>query len=203
MHGSDHRSRADRCLTGAVVRRFIEIGAGNRFVVTGMSVQTKRIIVGVSGSLSNLAALHAAVDTARRADVPLVAVLAWAPVGGEIAYHRAPCPILLHIWNGLADDRMCAAFDDAFGGTPSGVAIERVVVRAAPGPALVRRANRPGDLLVIGAGRRLGRFRLGVTRYCLRRARCPVLTVEPPAMIHDLHRRHLDDELRAVLADRS
>jgi hypothetical protein len=61
-------------------------------------------------------------------------------------------------------------------------------------------ANRPGDLLVVGAGRRPYWMRARVTRYCLRHAACSVLTVEPPAMTRDLHRRHwVDEQVRMVL----
>jgi tRNA(Ile)-lysidine synthase TilS/MesJ len=38
---------------------------------------TRRIVVGVSGSLGSLAALHRAVDQARRTGAEVLAVLAW------------------------------------------------------------------------------------------------------------------------------
>ena len=57
-----------------------------------MAAGSRRVIAGVSGSLRSLGALQAAVAEARSAEVPLVAVLAWAPAGGEIAYLRAPAP---------------------------------------------------------------------------------------------------------------
>ncbi|MFJ9916975.1 hypothetical protein [Actinacidiphila glaucinigra] len=42
-------------------------------------------------------------------------------------------------------------------------------------------AQRDGDLLVVGAGRRRGRgpWRSPVVRHCLAHASCPVLTVPP------------------------
>jgi hypothetical protein len=52
-----------------------------------------------------------------------------------------------------------------------------------PGPRLVSLANQPGDLLVIGAGRRAALTRLvccPVARHCLAHAHCPVLAVPPP-----------------------
>src|SRR5690348_7690921 len=55
--------------------------------------------------------------------------------GGEIAYLRAPCPLLLRLWEQEAHQRMRDAFDEAFGGTPGGVAVRRLVVRAVPGSA--------------------------------------------------------------------
>jgi len=149
----------------------------------------RRVIAGVSGSLRSLGALRAAVAEARSAGAPLLAVLAWSPVGGEIAYLRAPCPLLLGLWEQEAHERMRDAFDEAFGGMPSGVAVRQLVVRAAPGPALVELAGQPDDLLVVGYG---GRSWLGcavhgsVTRYCIAHSRCPVLAVPPPPLIKEL-----------------
>jgi len=155
---------------------------------------SRQIIAGVSGSLRSLGALRAAVAEARSAGTALVAVLAWAPAGGEIAYLRAPCPLLLRLWEQEACERLRDAFDQALGGMPGGVAVRQLVVRASPGPALVELACHRDDLLVVGYG---GRSRLGyavhgaVTRYCLAHARCPVLTVPPPELIRELRpRRH-------------
>ncbi|MGI9007794.1 MAG: universal stress protein [Streptosporangiaceae bacterium] len=145
----------------------------------------RRVIAGVSGSLRSLGALRAGVAEARSAGVPLLAVLAWTPVGGEYAYRRAPCPVLLQVWEHAAAERLHDAFDEAFGGLPAGVIVHQVVLRGKPGPVLVRLADRPGDLLVVGAGPgRAGLARPGaVSRYCLARARCPVLAVPPPDLI--------------------
>ena len=117
-----------------------------------MAAGSRRIIAGVSGSLRSLGALRAAADEARAAGRKLLAVLAWAPAGGEVAYRRAPCPLLLRLWEQEACERLCDAFDQAFGGLPGGVAVRPLVVRAAPGPALVELAGRRDDLLVVGYG---------------------------------------------------
>jgi nucleotide-binding universal stress UspA family protein len=155
---------------------------------------SRRVIAGVSGSLRSLGALRAGVAEAQSARAPLLAVLAWAPAGGEIAYRRGPCPLLLRLWEQEACERLRDAFDQAFGGLPEGVAVRQLVVRAPPGPALVELADRRDDLLVVGYG---GRSRLGyvvhgaVTRYCMAHARCPVLTAPPPELIRELRpRRH-------------
>src|SRR6185437_14927441 len=145
-----------------------------------MTGQPKRVVVGVSGSLSNLAALHTAADYARSLSATLTAVLAWSPVGGEIAYQNSPCAPMLRIWETAARDRLRLAFDEAFGGAPEGVELQAMVLRAETGRALVSVADQPDDLLVLGSGRhtRLARaFRFGVASYCLRRAACPVLCV--------------------------
>jgi hypothetical protein len=57
-----------------------------------------------------------------------------------------------------------------------------MVERGAPGRVLTVIASDPGDLLVVGTGRRgtLTRVCPGrVSRYCLAHARCPVLAVPP------------------------
>ena len=62
---------------------------------------------------------------------------------------------------------------------------------ARPGPVLVDTAGQPGDLLVIGTGRRslIGRaVRKSVGRYCLAHAKCPVLAVPPSALMDALGR---------------
>ncbi|SEG83500.1 Nucleotide-binding universal stress protein, UspA family [Actinacidiphila yanglinensis] len=150
-----------------------------------------RVILGISGSLRGLAALHRAVDEARRRDAELTAVLAWTPVGGEVAYRRYPCPPLLRECESAAAARLQQAFLDAFGGCPEGVRVQLATARGEPGAALTVLADRPDDLLVVGTGRQ-GAFRRllhgGVSRYCLAHARCPVLAVPPSELMRDLDR---------------
>jgi nucleotide-binding universal stress UspA family protein len=154
-----------------------------------VEVSSGRVIAGVSGSVRSLGALRAGVVEARSSGAELVAVLAWAPSGGEFAYMRAPCPMLLRLCEEAAQERVREAFDAAFGGIPWDVSVRMLVVRARPGQVLVDMADRPDDLLVVGCG---GRSRLGrtvhgsVTRYCIAHARCPVLAVPPPELIADM-----------------
>ena len=142
-----------------------------------MAADSRQIIAGVSGSLRSLGALRAAAEEARSARAGLLAVLAWSPAGGEIAYRRAPCPPLLRLWEQEASERLRDAFDQAFGGQPGGVAVRQLVVRAAPGPALVELADRRDDLLVVGYGGRSGwaarsMARSPATAWLTRAARC-------------------------------
>ena len=158
-------------------------------------VPVGRVVVGVNGSLSSLEALRAAVAEARRERAELLAVLAWAPMGGEAGYRRAPCPDLLALWERLACLRLRRSFEDAFGQYPNGVRVHPMVVRAAPGHGLVSLADRPDDLLVVGAGERSwpGRwFHGGTARYCASHAGCRVLLVPPPTLLSELslRRRH-------------
>ena len=167
-----------------------------------MSAAVRRVVVGVSGSVANVPALRVAVDRAQAFDVPLVAVLAWTPVGGELAYQCRPCPPILRVWEQAARDRLELAFEQTFGAVLSRQpSAERIVVRAEPTAALTYFADEPTDLLVIGTGRRTWRSRVlpsRILKQCLRRAVCPVLSVPPPEMLNDLrgYRRWPGDGLR-------
>jgi nucleotide-binding universal stress UspA family protein len=164
--------------------------------------RASRVVVGVHGSLTSLAALRSALEIARDRDAVLVPVLTWTPVGGEMAYRRAPCGQLLHVWRTKAQERLDTAFDEALGGYPSDVEVFRQVARATAGPALVELAEEPGDVLVVGAGRHrvLGRRLPGpTTRYCIAHAACPVLLVPPPELLQhsEGHLRHWGKSLAA------
>ena len=142
-----------------------------------------RVIVGVSGSPASIAALRIGADHARRDDVPLVAVHAWLPPGGDLAERRWPSPELRPLWKRAALELLDGAIESAWAGLPGDVRLEHVITRGQPEHVLTDIA-RPGDLLVIGAGRRgrVSRLLHGrVARSCLARARCRVLSVPPPA----------------------
>ena len=158
----------------------------------------RRIIVGVHGSLGSLQALRFAADEARERNVPLLAVTAWVPPGGDMAERRHSSPYLRKIWREAAWERLWAAFDAGLGGVPADLRVESQAVRGDTGPVLVDAASQPDDLLIIGTGRRarFGRMmRRSVSRYCLAHARCPVLAVPPSALIdemsHPLHSWHI------------
>jgi nucleotide-binding universal stress UspA family protein len=153
--------------------------------------ESTHIVVGVHGSLTSLAALRVARQEARDRDAILVPVLVWAPVGGELAYRRAPCAPLLQVWRQNAHQRLANAFDEAFGGYPGDVIVRPEVRRGEIGETLVQAAAGDGDLLVIGSGhRRVFRRRLHgpAARYCLAHATCPVLLVPPPDLMYDAGR---------------
>jgi nucleotide-binding universal stress UspA family protein len=157
-----------------------------------VAVGGRRVFAGVSGSLRSLGALRAGVDEARQTGAPVVAVLAWIPAGGELAYRRAPCPVLLKLWEEAARERLTEAFDAAFGGVPGDVTVQGMVVRGRPGPVLVELADQPDDLLVVGCGGRnwlSSGLHCSVTRYCIVHAHCPVLAVPPPEMIAEVRSR--------------
>lgn len=156
----------------------------------------RRVIAGVSGSAGSLAALRSAAAMARSEDAVLMPVLAWVPPGGDLADRRFPCQELRLAWRKAAEDRLRSAIRLAIGGPPDDVAFSPTAVRGEPGEVLTSLAAGPGDILVIGTGRRgLGRLlACGVSRYCLAHARCPLIAVPPSelaAHVHGLHGRRL------------
>ncbi|MFG2859150.1 universal stress protein [Streptomyces sioyaensis] len=158
----------------------------------------RRVVAGVSGSLGSLTALHRAAAEARVRGAELWAVLAWEPPGGDIPRRGGPCPPSLTAnWRRMASERLTEALDTAFGGYGPGVPLQRLVAPGKPGQVLLAAADRSDDLLVIGAGAR-GMLRRAVwpsvSRYCVARASCTVLTV-PPSPLHQAlataHRRNV------------
>ena len=151
--------------------------------------RVRRIIVGVHGSLGSLQALRYAADEARQRNVPLLAVTAWIPPGGDLAERRHSSPYLRKIWRDAAWERLWDAFDAGLGGVPADLTVEPQVARGETGPVLVEAADRSDDLLIIGTGRRAGIGRVlhrSVSRYCLAHARCPVLAVPPSALMDEM-----------------
>lgn len=100
-----------------------------------MSRPGGRVVVGVSGSLGSLTALHRAAAEARVRDADLCAVLAWEPPGGNIPHRGGPVPTSTAAWRSMAVDRLTEALDDAFGSAGPGVPLERIVVCGKPGAA--------------------------------------------------------------------
>ncbi|WP_406474763.1 universal stress protein [Streptomyces sp. NBC_01615] len=162
----------------------------------------RRVVVGVSGSLGSLAALHRAAYEARRGGADLLAVLAWQPPGGDIAHRRAMIPSPVADFRRAAGRRLLAALDTAFGDAGPRVPFQGLVVRGSAGPALVEIAGRADDLLVVGAGGR-GRIRRAlfpsVARYCVAHAGCPVLAVPPSPLQSELATVHRRISLRLPL----
>jgi nucleotide-binding universal stress UspA family protein len=131
--------------------------------------------------------------------VPVTAVIAWTPPGGDLAERSHPSPYLRRVWRDTARARLVQAFDDALGGIPDGLQAQAQVERGEPGPVLVDVAGQPGDLLVIGTGRRnpIGRaLHRSVGRYCLAHAHCPVIAVPPSALMDEMRRGLLPWSLR-------
>jgi nucleotide-binding universal stress UspA family protein len=159
----------------------------------------RRIVVGVHGSLGSLQALRWAVDEARERRVPLATVIAWTPPGGDLAERSHPSPYLRKVWREAASTRLKEAFDECFGGIPDDPTVQLLVERGDPAQVLVDVASQPGDLLVIGTGRRNPLIRAlhrSVGRYCLAHAHAPVLAVPPSALMDEMRRGLLPWPLR-------
>ena len=151
----------------------------------------RRVIVGASGSPGNLCALRYAGYLARATGATLITVHAWTPPGGEIADRQCPNAYLRRARGEDARQRLQDALAAAWGQPPAHLTITPVVERGEPGPVLTAIADQPGDVLVIGTGRRgtLARVFSGrVRRYCLAHARAPIVAIPPPAM--SPHVRH-------------
>jgi len=145
-------------------------------------VEGVRVVVGVNGSLSSLAAVYRAVEEAGRRDAVLVPVIAWSDADNK---HLRPLSELEH----TARKRLDTVFEQAFGGYPHDIVIHPLVVRSEPGRALVAAADRASDLLVLGSGHR-GRLQHAlhgsVARYCRSHAVCEVLVVSPSALLESM-----------------
>ncbi|KOV59708.1 universal stress protein [Streptomyces sp. MMG1121] len=162
-----------------------------------------RVVVGVSGTLGGSTALARAAVEAGRRGAELWPVLAWEPPEGDLVGRRFPATTaLVPEWERLARERLVAALREVFGGVGTGLPGQALVVRGAPGPALVRLADREDDILVVGAGQR-GRLHRAlwpsVSRYCLAHALCPVLAVPPSPLEAELAAVHRRNALRLRL----
>ncbi|MBR7826018.1 universal stress protein [Actinospica sp. MGRD01-02] len=149
-----------------------------------MSANSRRVVVGVSGSPGSLQALRCAVEQARALGATLLPVIAWEPPGGDSPARPYP-RYVTDEWADAAEARLLTAFDEGLGGPPTGIPTEPHIVRGRAGPVLVAFADRPGDLLVIGRGRPRLTLRAEhgpVARHCVTRATCPVITVPPAAL---------------------
>ena len=152
----------------------------------------RRVVVGVHGSPGSLQALRYAADEARRRNVPLVPVIVWLPSASMAGRrHAVPYLQLRTTWREHAWRQLRTAFEEGLGGIPADLQVEPRIEDGDTAPVLVAIASRPGDLLIIGTGRRAGPGRLlrgSVGRYCLAYAKCPVLAVPPSALMDEVGR---------------
>lgn len=165
-------------------------------------VRAARVVVGVTGSAGSAAALRRAVVEARRSGSELVPVLAWEPPGGEALYRSAPVPGLAVLWERQARERFGAAIAEAVGSFPADLRVEPLVVRGPAAWVLTELADRPTDLLVLGAGPRgrLARLTRGrVWRAVAVRTNAALLLISPvgrPGRVRRDLRRITPDDFR-------
>jgi len=158
-----------------------------------------RLIVGTSGSPGSLNALRYAEGLARAHGAVLIPVLAWDTPGGDYAVRARPSGQLLREWQVLARQRLRDALIAVWGEVPCDPLVEPHVERGPAGWVLVNLACRPGDVLIVGAGRRGALARMvfsKVSRYCLAHAQCPVLAIPPPPLARELRHSRLAWKLR-------
>jgi nucleotide-binding universal stress UspA family protein len=148
-----------------------------------------RLIVGTSGSPGSLRALRYGEGLARAHDAVLIPVIAWEPPGGDRAERIQSSGELRQACRDLACQRLHDALIAVWGEIPDDPLVQPQMERGPAGRVLVNLAGRPGDVLVVGAGRRGALARMAfskVSRYCLAHAQCPVLAIPPPALAREL-----------------
>ena len=153
-----------------------------------------RVIVGASGSPGSLHALRYGEGVARAHGTVLIPVLAWEPPGGERdEWFRCSGP-LRQACRDLARQQLQEALIAVWGKIPENPLVQPRLERGPPGWVLVNLARRPGDVLIVGTGRRGALARMAfskVSRYCLAHAQCPVLAIPPPALARELRHARL------------
>jgi nucleotide-binding universal stress UspA family protein len=141
---------------------------------------TGRVVVGVANTIAGYEALRFAVETARERRAPLVALRAVrAPVAADA------WPELRRTLHDAARADIAKAFDEALGGMPRDVDVSVRTRSGLPDHVLAMTADRPDDLLVLGAAEHQAWPPLGhghVARHCTRAAACPVVVVPARAM---------------------
>lgn len=155
-----------------------------------------RVIVGVDDSPGGLAALRRAVELARSANAPLVAVRAWAlglPRHGGLRRHGDGRGHLVLTFAGTEPREAAArlvrqAFRTAVGGVPGDVDVTIETPEGNPGPVLTQLVSAPDDVLVVGTtpGHGLRRAVHGsVSAYCVSHLPGQVSVVEAGATGQD------------------
>ena len=180
-----------------------------------------RVIVGVTESPAGLRALRTAVEQARFLRREVFAVRAFATPSDHDLLHKTGMATLPGYPSGGSRTNASRsaidaceqheirvierAFGLAMGGLPDDLVVRSSARLGTPGRVLVEAAYQEDDLLIVGAAHRKSHFRRSTGRYCLIKARCPVLVIPP----HDLARRAIrrrsarrwDSDLEAFLAE--
>jgi nucleotide-binding universal stress UspA family protein len=147
--------------------------------MTGAAVDAGRIVVGVDGSPSSLAALDWSARQGELTGSPLEAVMTWewpTMYGASFVYATD--------WNPAAD--ATKVLDDAVATVRAahpGVEIHSTVVEGHPAVALIG-ASKGAQLLVVGCrghGEFAGMLLGSVSEHCVANAHCPVLVLRDGA----------------------
>jgi len=139
-----------------------------------------RVVVGVDDTPGGLAALRWAVELARSADMPLVAVRVWAlglPRHGGLRRRGDGHGHVVFTFRGAEPRREAIqltkkAFRAAVGGIPPDLDVTIETPEGNPGPALTQLVSSCGDVLVVGTASSHSMKRLlhgSVSAYCYSR----------------------------------
>ncbi len=141
---------------------------------TGQESRGQRIVVGVDGSPSSMAALRWAIRQAERTGAEVEAVTVWWYPPG---YGLAPMPEGAGDLEGEAAKTLAEALAEVSGLAPDVIVCPRVVEGNAA--EVLLRAACGAELLVVGSRGHSGfAATLGsVSRHCVRHAPCPVVVV--------------------------
>ncbi len=142
-----------------------------------MDINRDRIVVGVDGSSSSVAALRYAARMATALDAPLEAVIIWS-------YPAFADPYLLAHWSPEedAEETLAAAISLAFDEDPPEHLV-RTVLAGSPAPLLID-LSKTSAMLVLGSrghGGFVGMLLGSVSAACAQHAHCPVLIVHTDA----------------------
>ncbi|MGW2650742.1 universal stress protein [Streptomyces sp. NPDC001393] len=135
----------------------------------------RRIVLGVGDKPEDTAAVHFAVEEARRRGVPLEAVRAWRCPAHETTGHPLPAGEPARLHEQQAVDALAAALQEI----PADVEVHRRTVEGHVRDVLLD-ASADADLLVVGARRREGHYGLQLGRVAhavLHHSACPVAVV--------------------------
>jgi len=135
---------------------------------------THRIVVGVDGSPSSLAALDWAITQAQLTGAVLDVLMTW-----HRPYGYGWSPVRTHHDPGHENEKRLHELLKHLRGTRPNVSIQPIVTEGRPAPLLVN-SSQGADLLVVGSrghGEFSGMLLGSVSEHCVTHAACPVLVV--------------------------
>ena len=138
-----------------------------------------RIVVGVDGSASSLAALRWAVHQAELTGGTVNAVVAWQMPATMTGFGFAPVAVAEDSEVEQTAQRILDQVVSKVTRPEGGPAVRRLAVQGFPAPVLLG-ASVGADLLVLGSrghGGFSGALLGSVSQHCVRHARCPVVII--------------------------
>ena len=141
--------------------------------------QAPRIVVGVDGSASSLAALRWAVHQAGLTGGTVDAVVAWRMPPAMTGFGFAPVAVAEGSEMQQTAKRALDRAVSKVAGPDGGPAVRRLAVQGFPAPVLIG-ASADADLLVLGSrghGGFTGALLGSVSQHCVRHAHCPVVII--------------------------